>query len=420
MKSFTMRFFLCAISLTLALLLSACVTQPTAPKVEINADGYWVINGNTTDIKAVGTDGTNGKDGANGKDGNDGKTPTIEINSDGFWVINGVVTNVNAEGKVTDENPQGLDFYLQDDGTYAVAIGNAKELSHIEIPESYKGKSVTAIAKYGFCPGDSESSLVSIVLPDTVTEIGRFAFANCGLLEDVALGNGVKAIDKSAFSYCESLKSITITDNVTDIEDEVFFGCKNLLSVKLGKSVQSIGNSSFTQCDRLIEVYDLSDSLEIEKGSTENGGLGYCAMDVYTSNDIPSKIYTDNNGFVFYESADVVILKFYLGKDTHLILPNGYDGKAYKLADKLFYDADISSIVISRDVTAIGKSVFNNTLENIYYAGSGEEWTNVTVDSSNVTLPYFIKFYSEIKPTEKLSSYWHYENGLPTVWMESN
>ena len=51
--------------------------------VEINEDGYWVINGFVTEIKARGENGT---------------TPTISINKDGYWVINGEVTDVNAYG----------------------------------------------------------------------------------------------------------------------------------------------------------------------------------------------------------------------------------------------------------------------------------------------------------------------------------
>lgn len=44
----------------------------------INADGYWVIDGVVTNIKASGS------------------TPTVEINADGYWVINGEVTAIKA------------------------------------------------------------------------------------------------------------------------------------------------------------------------------------------------------------------------------------------------------------------------------------------------------------------------------------
>ena len=43
------------------------------PTIEINADGYWVINGEVSAYKAVGQDGKDGQNGQDGKDGRDGK-----------------------------------------------------------------------------------------------------------------------------------------------------------------------------------------------------------------------------------------------------------------------------------------------------------------------------------------------------------
>lgn len=72
------------------------------PTIEINEEGYWVINGEITKYKATaidgkdGLDGKDGIDGKNGSNGKDGKTPVIEINEEGYWVINGEVTEVKA------------------------------------------------------------------------------------------------------------------------------------------------------------------------------------------------------------------------------------------------------------------------------------------------------------------------------------
>ena len=85
------------------------------PTIEISEDGYWVINGVKTEYKAIGTDGKDGKDGKDGTDGKDGKdgtngkdgvngkdgiTPTIEIDKDGYWVINGVKTEYKATATI--------------------------------------------------------------------------------------------------------------------------------------------------------------------------------------------------------------------------------------------------------------------------------------------------------------------------------
>lgn len=93
----------------------------TAPTVEIDDGGYWVINGKATNVLAVGVNGENGKDGVNGKDGKDGKdgtngvnghdglTPTIIISDDNYWIINGVKTNVKAKGEDGKDGLNGKD-----------------------------------------------------------------------------------------------------------------------------------------------------------------------------------------------------------------------------------------------------------------------------------------------------------------------
>ena len=100
------------------------------PTIEISKDGYWVINGTKTEIKAAGIDGKDGKDGTNGVDGKDGKdgvdgedgangtngtngtngvTPTITISDDGYWVINGTKTEYKAIGKDGVDGTPGID-----------------------------------------------------------------------------------------------------------------------------------------------------------------------------------------------------------------------------------------------------------------------------------------------------------------------
>ena len=65
-----------------------------------------------------------------------GKT-SIEISEDGYWIINGEKTDVLAKGDnaeaSADENPYGLAFYLKPDETYAVGVGNAKYCTEIVI-----------------------------------------------------------------------------------------------------------------------------------------------------------------------------------------------------------------------------------------------------------------------------------------------
>lgn len=50
----------------------------------------------------------------------------------------------------------------------------------------------------------------SVVIPDSVTEIGDFAFANCSGLTSIKISDSVISIGKAAFFNCDSLTSIII------------------------------------------------------------------------------------------------------------------------------------------------------------------------------------------------------------------
>lgn len=70
--------------------------------VEINNDGYWVINGEITEVKAKGSDG---------------ETPTIEI-KDGYWYINGENTDIKAEGEAgKDGSDIEYVYYINNTGS---------------------------------------------------------------------------------------------------------------------------------------------------------------------------------------------------------------------------------------------------------------------------------------------------------------
>ena len=91
------------------------------------------------------------------------------------------------------------------------------------IPES-----VTKIGRHAFA---GCASLESITIPESVTEFGDFAFCNCKLLESITIPESVTKIGNSAFKGCSSLKSITIPESVTEIDSLAFFSCTSLKCV---------------------------------------------------------------------------------------------------------------------------------------------------------------------------------------------
>ena len=152
-------------------------------------------------------------------------------------------------------------------------------LTSVTIPNS-----VTSIGYYAFT---NCSGLTSITIPNSVTSIGVNAFTHCyGLkkviVKDIAawcgikfydydsnplyfakhiysdedteitnlvIPNSVTSIGNYAFGYCSGLTSITIPNSVTSIGNYAFYYCKGLTSVTIPNSVTSIGSRAFDEVD---------------------------------------------------------------------------------------------------------------------------------------------------------------------------
>ena len=73
--------------------------------------------------------------------------------------------------------------------------------------------------------------ITELVIPDSVTTIGSYAFSRCSSLTSATIPDSVTTIGDYAFSYCDSLTSITIPDSVTTIGYKAFYFCSSLTSV---------------------------------------------------------------------------------------------------------------------------------------------------------------------------------------------
>ncbi|MCL2066000.1 MAG: hypothetical protein FWG99_00850 [Treponema sp.] len=96
--------------------------EGVSPTVTINDDGFWVVDGVASNVKATGAGGA---------------TPTVTINDDGFWVINGTVTEVKAAGDDGDTatvtvSPDGF-FVIDGEKTTVKAEAPTVEIS----PDGY-------------------------------------------------------------------------------------------------------------------------------------------------------------------------------------------------------------------------------------------------------------------------------------------
>lgn len=150
----------------------------------------------------------------------------------------------------------GIKYRL--DGDIAVVYECVKETPNIVIPSevTYGGKKYIVV-KIGGCAFDNEVNMniiETIVLPNTIREIGNFAFRGNKNLRSINIPNGVFSIGGSAFENCESLEEVILPSSVELIFREAFRNCKKLKTITIPKSVRKIGCFVFEKCESLKQV----------------------------------------------------------------------------------------------------------------------------------------------------------------------
>ncbi len=129
--------------------------------------------------------------------------------------------------------------------------------------------------QYSGCFEDIQA-LVSVIMPNNITDINTSTFSGCESLTSVILSNQTTELTDYCFSNCTSLLSITIPDSVTIIGESCFEGCASLETVTLPEGLTRIKYGAFSYCDSLTSIVipqsvnSLESSLFAHSSSFEN------------------------------------------------------------------------------------------------------------------------------------------------------
>jgi hypothetical protein len=125
--------------------------------------------------------------------------------------------------------------------------------------------SAWSVPSYAFADNDKLRSFTfRNVTNQTPTScvIGEFAFRNCTSLESITIPSSVTEVGEGAFINCSSLSAIQ-WNTPSDIPKDAFSGCETLKSFGISsnsvKQVRSIGENAFKNCVSLSDIGGLDE-----------------------------------------------------------------------------------------------------------------------------------------------------------------
>ena len=230
---------------------------------------------------------------------------------------------INIENKAFD-GCTSLNELRIEDGETILSLGysgNKSLFNDCPLESVYLGRNLSYETDYdfGYSPFYQKTTLKSVIISDSVTEIGENAFSGCSDLANVTIANGVASIGQYAFESCSGLTNITIPGSIT-----------------------SIGEYAFVDCSSIENVYI-------------NNLAAWCNIDF--ENAYSNPLYNPVN---LYLNGELV---------TDLVIPDGVEN----IKDNAFFGfSNLTGVTIPNSVTSIGNYVFKrcSSLTNVAIGNS--------------------------------------------------
>lgn len=157
------------------------------------------------------------------------------------------------------------------------AFQNAHSLEYVGFPSTLESIGYSAF---------SHTSIISAILPDKCTKIGRTAFSDCSFLKNVKLSDALTEIDDYTFSYCYELRTFKLPEMLEAIGSQAFYNCSHV-AFDFPESLKSIGYCAFQNTNRYGEKAELI----LPKNVSSIGQWAFTDSK-YTYAEIPVSFYT--------------------------------------------------------------------------------------------------------------------------------
>lgn len=247
--------------------------------------------------------------------------------------------------------------------------------------------------------------LISLVLPNSVTTIGRYCFYNCkkltnfyapgvttlktgalyvcSSLTEITLADEMETIESLAFGFCDNISELTL--NAKTIGNNVVAGNRNLAAINLGPIVEKIAAGSFEEVKVLktISVSLDNTKFKVVDGllySADGTRLLRCPPAIEKTEITLSDNVTviDTYAFAYCKNLTKVNLPNVTTISSNaftnaILLTTVSIPKATKIDGMAFYGCEkLSSITIPDTVTSIGMYAFayDKALTSIFVPAS--------------------------------------------------